>query len=60
MPYSSHPPLLDHSNYTLRSVQVMKLLIIQFSPNPLSGYNAEFNNVRAGGTCGKIYMNARL
>jgi hypothetical protein len=27
----SHP-LLDHSNYTWRRVQVMKLLIMQFSP----------------------------
>jgi hypothetical protein len=28
----SHPPLLDHSNYTWRRVQVVKLLIMQFSP----------------------------
>jgi hypothetical protein len=28
----SHPPQLDHSNYTLRRVQIMKLLVIQFSP----------------------------
>jgi hypothetical protein len=26
------PPWLDHSNYTWRRVQVMKLLIMQFSP----------------------------
>jgi hypothetical protein len=26
--YPSHPPLLDHSNYTWRRVQVMKLLIM--------------------------------
>jgi hypothetical protein len=32
MPCSSHPPWLDHSNYTWRRVQVMKLLIMQFSP----------------------------
>jgi hypothetical protein len=32
MPYSSHPPWLDHSNYTWRRVQVMKLLVMQFSP----------------------------
>jgi hypothetical protein len=28
----SHPPCLDHSNYIWRKVQVMKLLIKQFSP----------------------------
>jgi hypothetical protein len=27
----SHPPCLDHSNYTWRRVQVMNLLIMQFS-----------------------------
>jgi hypothetical protein len=32
MPCPSHPPWLDHSNYTWRRVQVMKLLITQFSP----------------------------
>jgi hypothetical protein len=32
MPRPSHPSLLDHSNYTWRIVQVMKLLIVQFSP----------------------------
>jgi hypothetical protein len=32
MPCPSHPPSLDHSNYALRRVQVMKLLIMQFSP----------------------------
>jgi hypothetical protein len=32
MPCSSHPHWLDHSNYTWRTVQVMKLLIMQFSP----------------------------
>jgi hypothetical protein len=31
MPWPSHPPLRDHSNYTWRRVQVMKL-IMQFSP----------------------------
>jgi hypothetical protein len=30
MPCPSHPPSLDHSNYTWRRVQVMKLLIVQF------------------------------
>jgi hypothetical protein len=28
----SHPSWLDHSNYTWRRVQVMMLLIMQFSP----------------------------
>jgi hypothetical protein len=32
MPCPSHPPLLDDSNYIWRRVQVMKLLIMQFSP----------------------------
>jgi hypothetical protein len=32
MPCPSHPPWLDHSNYICRRVQVMKLLIMQFSP----------------------------
>jgi hypothetical protein len=32
MPCSSHPHWLDHSNYTWRRVQVMKLIIMQFSP----------------------------
>jgi hypothetical protein len=32
VPCPSHPPCLDHSNYTWRRVQVMKLLIMQFSP----------------------------
>jgi hypothetical protein len=36
MPYRSHPFRLDHSNYTWRSVQVMKLLIMQFFSNRLS------------------------
>jgi hypothetical protein len=31
VPCLSHPPWLDHSNYTWRRVQVMKLLIMQFS-----------------------------
>jgi hypothetical protein len=29
MPCPPHPPWLDHSNYTWRKVQVMKLLIMQ-------------------------------
>jgi hypothetical protein len=33
MPCTPHPPLLDHSNYTWRSVQFMELLIVHFSPN---------------------------
>jgi hypothetical protein len=32
MPCQSHTPWLDHSNCTWRRVQVMKLLIMQFSP----------------------------
>jgi hypothetical protein len=32
MPWPSHPPLLDHSNYTWWTIQVMKLLVMQFSP----------------------------
>jgi hypothetical protein len=32
MPCPSHPPWLDHSNYIWRRVQVMKFLIMQFSP----------------------------
>jgi hypothetical protein len=32
MLYPFHLPLLDHSNYTWRRVQVMKLLVMQFSP----------------------------
>jgi hypothetical protein len=31
-PSPSHPPWLDHSNYTWGRVQVIKLLIMQFSP----------------------------
>jgi hypothetical protein len=31
MPCLSHPPWLDHSNYTWRRAQVMKFLIMQFS-----------------------------
>jgi hypothetical protein len=30
MPYPCHPPLLNHSSYTLQRVQVMKLLIVHF------------------------------
>jgi hypothetical protein len=32
IPCLSHPPWLDHSNYVLRGVQVMKLLVMQFPP----------------------------
>jgi hypothetical protein len=32
MPCPSHPPSLDHSDYTWRRVQVMKLLSMQLSP----------------------------
>jgi hypothetical protein len=34
MPCPSYPPWLDNSNYTWRTVQFMKLLIMQFSPTP--------------------------
>jgi hypothetical protein len=27
----SHPPRLDYSNYTCRRVQIMKLIVMQFS-----------------------------
>jgi hypothetical protein len=30
MPCPSHPPWLDHSNYIWRTIQVMKLLVMQF------------------------------
>jgi hypothetical protein len=33
MPCRSHPPWLDHSNYTWRRAQAMKLLILGFSPS---------------------------
>jgi hypothetical protein len=39
MPSPSHPPWLDNSNYTWRTIQVMKLLIMQFSPVFLLGPN---------------------
>jgi hypothetical protein len=32
MPCPSHPPWLDNSNYTWRTIQVMKLLIMQLPP----------------------------
>jgi hypothetical protein len=32
LPCPFHPPWPDHSNYTWRRVQAMKLLIMQFSP----------------------------
>jgi hypothetical protein len=34
MPRPPHPPRLDNSDYTWRRIQVMKLLIMQFSTNP--------------------------
>jgi hypothetical protein len=39
MPHPSHPSSLDHSNYTWRRVQVMKLLFMQFSPTSKISYN---------------------
>jgi hypothetical protein len=35
MPFPFHPPWLHHSNYTWWREQVMKLLIMQFSPTSL-------------------------
>jgi hypothetical protein len=35
MPCPSHPPLLTHSNYTWRRVQVIQLLIMQFLEPPV-------------------------
>jgi hypothetical protein len=32
MSRTSHPPLLDYSDYTCQIVQIMKLFIMQFSP----------------------------
>jgi hypothetical protein len=32
LPCSSHPPWLVHSNYTWRRVEILEILIIQFSP----------------------------
>jgi hypothetical protein len=36
IPCPSHPPWLDHSNYTWRRVQVMELLVMQFSHPPVT------------------------
>jgi hypothetical protein len=41
-PRPSHPTWLDHSNYTWRRVQVMKLLIMLFSPT-----SCHFNPLRS-------------
>jgi hypothetical protein len=38
MPCPSHPPWLDHSIYTWRRVQVMKILIMQFSERQIYYY----------------------
>jgi hypothetical protein len=32
MPHPLHPPRIDNSNYTWRRVQIMQLLVMQFSP----------------------------
>jgi hypothetical protein len=48
MPCPSYPSWLDHSNYTSRSVQIMKLIIMQFSPtschfiSPRSAYCPQY------------------
>jgi hypothetical protein len=36
MSYPSNPTWLDHSNYNLRRVQTMKLLIMLFSPTKVA------------------------
>jgi hypothetical protein len=36
MPRPPHPPRLGYSNYTWRRVQILKLLVMQFSPLPLN------------------------
>jgi hypothetical protein len=36
MPCPSHPPWLDQPNYVWQGVQVMKLLIMQFPPSPIT------------------------
>jgi hypothetical protein len=33
MPHPSHPPRLDHSNYSWRRVQITKFLVMQFPPS---------------------------
>jgi hypothetical protein len=38
----SHPPWLDHSNYTWQKVKVMKFLITQFSPTSLHVISLRF------------------
>jgi hypothetical protein len=38
MPRQSHPPRLDHSNYTWRRVQITKLLVMQFSYPPVTSF----------------------
>jgi hypothetical protein len=48
MPCPSHPSSLDHSNYTWRRVQVMKLLIMQFSPTAIA-------NIKSVQTAGFSY-----
>jgi hypothetical protein len=49
MSFLSHPPWLDHSNYTLRRVQVMNFQIMQFSPTSTPSLlgldiNTQFSN----------------
>jgi hypothetical protein len=45
MPCPSHPHWLDHSNYTWRRVQVMKLLIMQFRQPPFTSSLFDPNTV---------------
>jgi hypothetical protein len=42
MPCPSHSPWLEHSNYTWRRVQVMKLLIMLFTPTSHGFYSSFF------------------
>jgi hypothetical protein len=52
MPYPSHPPWFDHSNYTWRRVQVMKLLIMQLlQPPVISSLFGDFFRHRPERTC---------
>jgi hypothetical protein len=44
----SHPPLLDHSNYTWRRVEIMKLFVTQFSPVTSSVFGGFLCNDETG------------
>jgi hypothetical protein len=57
MPRPSHPPWLDHSNYTWRRVQVTKLLIKPHSPNILDRISRDRCNGIDHGLFNDIFMN---